>query len=306
MVEDEGLEQPVPAAAGRKQPGGLFVRARESPCGSLLWAQKGFLANRIESIRYDRYFNSHPCVRGDRPGRRRPQIQSDFNSRPCVRGDVTTFYTNAEGILFQFTPLREGRPALRASDKRSKIFQFTSQREGRRSACCLDVLPACISIHAPARGATCCFPACRKKGPYFNSRPCVRGDRPSFGCCPSARDFNSRPCVRGDPVRHRKKVRCWAHFNSRPYVRGDVSWSTSAPSRYGFQFTPLREGRLSAVLPRSRIDRFQFTPLREGRQMQHNAADRENKFQFTPLREGRRDANSKRTTKEKISIHAPA
>ena len=78
--------------------------------------------------------------------------------------------------LFQFTPLREGRPTCGAKNRRRtdfnsrpcergdaacagaeagpELFQFTPLREGRPAAaacCCCRPL---ISIHAPARGAT--------------------------------------------------------------------------------------------------------------------------------------------------------
>ena len=76
----------------------------------------------------------------------------------------------------KFPPLRERRLAFIENDGNDKT----------------------ISIPAPARGAT--FFRAMKGGekPYFNSRPCARGDgRPQ----PSPRspdDFNSRPCARGD------------------------------------------------------------------------------------------------------------
>ena len=80
----------------------------------------------------DRYFNSRPCERGDQvddryfchcshisihapargatPGYTFAFIShADFNSRPCERGDAAR--TSSYGAdLFQFTPLREGRP----------------------------------------------------------------------------------------------------------------------------------------------------------------------------------------------------
>ena len=55
--------------------------------------------------------------------------------------------------LFQFTPLREGRPHRRRKHGTSTRFQFTPLREGR---------PFNI------QGTQQLF--------YFNSRPCVRGD----------------------------------------------------------------------------------------------------------------------------------
>ena len=67
-----------------------------------------------------------------------------------MRGDVTTFYTNAEGILFQFTPLREGRPGT-APEESALLgaFQFTPLREGRRVVEYVCPVQIRISIHAP-------------------------------------------------------------------------------------------------------------------------------------------------------------
>ena len=70
-----------------------------------------------------------------------------------VGTELTASVTGNTHILFQFTPLREGR------------LLPDWIKEGEH-----------ISIHAPARGATasqCTFQTARL---YFNSRPCERGD----------------------------------------------------------------------------------------------------------------------------------
>ena len=79
------------------------------------------------------YFNSRPCARGDTAALSRPETASSyFNSRPCARGDphacavgvfvidisipapargaTQTFIDQFGGNIFQFPPLREGRP----------------------------------------------------------------------------------------------------------------------------------------------------------------------------------------------------
>ena len=74
-----------------------------------------------------------------------------------------------------------------------------------------------------------------------------------------------------------------------------------------FQFTPLREGRLSMIGGLSGGMKFQFTPLREGRR---DFVLREKiiafLFQFTPLREGRQQQTSPQSPQHQVSIHAPA
>ena len=59
--------------------------------------------------------------------------------------------------IFQFTPLREGRPLLMrvCAGQHSTRFQFTPLREGRREALQAPINRVHdISIHAPPRGAT--------------------------------------------------------------------------------------------------------------------------------------------------------
>ena len=57
-------------------------------------------------------------------------------------------------MVFQFTPLREGRPARNQELIHGKLFQFTPLREGRRAGRDHHRRQRCISIHAPAGGAT--------------------------------------------------------------------------------------------------------------------------------------------------------
>ena len=143
-----------------------------------------------------------------------------FNSRPSARGDskVTALYNKRE--VFQFTPLREGRPCRTrhprlvsisihapprgATDRPCRLahallFQFTPLREGRRNTIQSGVRDILISIHAPPRGATQ-----------------IAARASAFGT------FQFTPLREGRQNRH---------------VR--------VPARYAFQFTPLREGRLA-------------------------------------------------------------
>ena len=143
-------------------------------------------------------FNSRPCGRGDEGGtamadERTISIHAPAGGAtvPCVprqRGKHISIHAPAGGatygigtmiflfLIFQFTPLREGRLVIFNINKTKFTFQFTPLREGR-----LTSLP---SVSEPEN---------------FNSRPCGRGDP----LPPPARivhlDFNSRPCGRGDP-----------------------------------------------------------------------------------------------------------
>ena len=100
------------------------------------------------------YFNSRPCGRGDACPRNQKYALPNFNSRPCGRGDGSLREVAAMGhnisihapaggatkasnvkfckLLFQFTPLREGRPNSAHRTTAPKLFQFTPLREGRQ------------------------------------------------------------------------------------------------------------------------------------------------------------------------------
>ena len=78
-------------------------------------------------------------------------------------------------IIFQFPPLREGRPSGVTYAVCSLKFQFPPLREGRRGA----TVKIDDIIH-------------------FNSRPCARGDKYEIEKIKNIYYFNSRPCARGD------------------------------------------------------------------------------------------------------------
>ena len=123
------------------------------------------------------------------------------------------------------------------------LFQFTPLREGRLRRHRLELLRLHISIHAPPRGATV-----HQRGnsvvKIISIHAPPRGATRQTAPQPTADgNFNSRPSARGDqtaPQPHSPT----ADFNSRPSARGDAAARNCPDSRAGFQFTPLREGRL--------------------------------------------------------------
>ena len=189
-----------------------------------------------------KHFNSRPSARGDMRRRRSSASVPYFNSRPSARGDqiqkafrdkhtLISIHapprgaTRAEShgrddILFQFTPLREGRRCRREAGIASNLFQFTPLREGRREARSSPVQAShfnsrpsargdCrvllgggveenISIHAPPRGAT--LKRCLKMLPgRFQFTPLREGRRAwVFPFWKYPHHFNSRPSARGD------------------------------------------------------------------------------------------------------------
>ena len=212
------------------------------------------------------YFNSRPSARGDvalahvfhsrnisihappRGATLRSALSSrapsNFNSRPSARGDFGFGAQRIHRMLFQFTPLREGRlcDSLRASSKHS--FQFTPLREGRRARRDRTQHRRQISIHAPPRGATNEVIRQRKKRNISIHAP-PRGAT----TLPAAGILNRR------------------HFNSRPSARGDGTVSKSALCVIRFQFTPLREGRLPRMLSEGEAgENFNSRPSARGDQ----------------------------------------
>ena len=122
-----------------------------------------------------RNFNSRPSARGDSDSAHSEFIGCYFNSRPSARGDgimrlakqgknVISIHAPPRGAtqksqknvicrLFQFTPLREGRPRRSGGNRDGVHFNSRpSARGDNRRRRKRDVHG--ISIHAPPRGAT--------------------------------------------------------------------------------------------------------------------------------------------------------
>ena len=292
-------------------------------------------------------FNSRPSARGDFPRLPCLTLPFHFNSRPSARGDGShqrphqppeiSIHAPPRGATeqpfldfdfcrFQFTPLREGRPATGRVCLGTNGISIHAPPRGATGYPSQLWCRGLLSIHAPPRGATPAPRQGKRPAPYFNSRPSARGDlsaaathcvapfqftplregRPCAASSPAKPiNFNSRPSARGDPAPRQGK-RPAPYFNSRPSARGDPSgvsfscllWlsiSIHAPPRGA---TKHRSASLSATS-------FQFTPLREGRPAVSRVVSLPFVFQFTPLREGRRRAAGAVGSPPAISIHAP-
>ena len=97
-----------------------------------------------------------------------------FNSHPSARGDTKRSLRVCVLLIFQFTPLREGRRYA------YRIFQ-----------------PVSISIHAPPRGATGRRIRWLRPLANFNSRPSARGDLAGCDDAPSPKEFQFTPLREG-------------------------------------------------------------------------------------------------------------
>ena len=140
-----------------------------------------------------------------------------FNSRPCERGDLVVTASAGDPIVFQFTPLREGRPSSHCHKPGDNLFQFTPLREGRHS------------FHKVSQSRFI----------NFNSRPCERGDV-------NAERIHTLAVFQFTPLREGRRIRllptgAWSLFQFTPLREGrlrrkahdirDISISIHAPAR---------------------------------------------------------------------------
>ena len=159
------------------------------------------------------------------------------------RGATVAAVVDALSVLFQFTPLREGRPFADLLGSARRLFQFTPLREGRRAfSSILHPDGRNISIHAPPRGATKIMAEYTAAAAQFQFTP-LREGRPIGKVIEQPGSlFQFTPLREGRPspsANGRKRK----YFNSRPSARGDQKLRKGMCWHTKFQFTPLREGR---------------------------------------------------------------
>ena len=213
----------------------------------------------------DNHFNSRPSARGD-PKFREAYIRAFISIHAPPRGATFPIPAFPKSCLISIhAPPRGatcGRPPSPQSGRPISIhapprgatlyqrettplqvgFQFTPLREGRRPFRGREVLFRRISIHAPPRGATFSAFVQRQKA-LFQFTPLREGRRAPCWLRASSTYFNSRPSARGDQ-NARKKIRTPLISIHAP-PRGATSRFFHAAFAALFQFTPLREGRLS-------------------------------------------------------------
>ena len=189
----------------------------------------------------NRYFNSRPSARGDNMGARTVRLNIISIHAP-PRGATPQAPTPQLGGIFQFTPLREGRPRRNRERHPGQSISIHAPPRGATTAVVVRVRVGLISIHAPPRGATFCgfsttftlqisihapprgatHPggASRHAQANFNSRPSARGDS-TRSARTSPDPFQFTPLREGRRVRPRTWLPAHRHFNSRPSARGD-------------------------------------------------------------------------------------
>ena len=120
-------------------------------------------------------FQFTPLREGRRHHSRGKQSPSYFNSRPSARGDGIPHYVGRAGYISIHAPPRGATHHQRISSHQRQ-FQFTPLREGRPARLDKTISMYNISIHAPPRGATKPTSSHSSLGINFNSRPSARGD----------------------------------------------------------------------------------------------------------------------------------
>ena len=143
------------------------------------------------------------------------------------------------GALFQFTPLREGRPDGNEAGA-ACVISIHAPPRGATLYLEISALAPSISIHAPPRGATMLgFPD--SPAILFQFTPLREGRLALNVLSVLVQQFQFTPLREG---RHSTAAAemVAANFNSRPSARGDAQLHGSWFS-ISFQFTPLREGR---------------------------------------------------------------
>ena len=163
-------------------------------------------------------------------------------------------------LLFQSTPLREGRRQPMQTARLLLQFQSTPLREGR--LCLGRDVPGKRSFNPRPCARGDCTPVFGGRLMRFNPRPCARGDVISVVSLECIRSFNPRPCARGDSSA-RKLSLTSTSFNPRPCARGDDYFTSCLPWPQ-FQSTPLREGRLLTLRVLTGCGRFNPRPCARG------------------------------------------
>ena len=190
----------------------------------------------------EEHFNSRPSARGDDAGAAEPCFL-DISIHAPPRGATGCNAADNCRCVFQFTPLREGRPTAELIDEVLEKFQFTPLREGRPQDGAFSVHHAIFQFTPLREGRLQHRLATSLARLYFNSRPSARGDHAGRRILCAPRDISIHAPPRGATIERDvsddgkiisihapPRGATWAmlredwdarHFNSRPSARGD-------------------------------------------------------------------------------------
>ena len=203
-----------------------------------------------------------------------------------VGTELTASVTGNTHILFQFTPLREGRPLYVHLILPARVH-FNSRPCERGDFFARPLFHSfIISIHAPARGATALTVENGLVHRQFQFTPLREGRRQLVSSNTHA-DFISIHAPARGATWWKNRLTDPIFISIHAPARGATDYATKVEEDDIFQFTPLREGRPTKQAVAEGKQIFQFTPLREGRPSSPLLLPSHHQFQFTPLREGR-------------------
>ena len=188
------------------------------------------------------HFNSRPSARGDpslRPNS--ATLANYFNSRPSARGDYRRNFRCDAPPLFQFTPLREGRPDKKLWYTCRRYFNSRPSARGDPQEFSMR-RAALISIHAPPRGATVRAAVTRRIVSVISIHAPPRGATVSMKLNMHTDAISIHAPPRGATgCAQATKDSCFISIHAPP--RGATIHPRHVLDPEQFQFTPLREGR---------------------------------------------------------------
>ena len=232
----------------------------------------------------------------------------NFNSRPCERGDTDRFKAYARNEFISIHAPARGATEnwmTWVGEVAISIHAPARGATGNRGGNCATTE---ISIHAPARGATLHQHLRTGKQDHFNSRPCERGDRRLVDNIVDCVHISIHAPARGATRQRERKKQLESNFNSRPCERGDAHTSPRTPGRIQISIHAPARGATWQDRKSGWCFPFQFTPLREGRLTRESAeAALKGDFNSRPCERG--DPGSPEDSGKAvqfISIHAPA
>ena len=203
---------------------------------------------------------------------------------------------------FQFTPLREGRPAPCKGHLRGSYFNSRPSARG-------DLNQAGqpggkkISIHAPPRGATCA--ARRAKSPAsFQFTPLREGRRRDSSRWHHDTYFNSRPSARGDGIELDDKGAIKISIHAPPRGATEAVEDEKKALEISIHAPPRGATWISDFFVRGDAISI-HAPPRGATRLASASSQTGYQFQFTPLREGRQMLLNPIVDWTDISIHAP-
>ena len=203
-----------------------------------------------------------------------PRGATRFSNHRCIfllfqftplREGRPVFFVSSEfsSVVFQFTPLREGRRYTACVGGTGILFQFTPLREGRRYTACVGGTGILFQF-TPLREGRRRRPSSRRWcWMHFNSRPSARGDKSAKAALQPLAYFNSRPSARGDYIVPSPCCQGAISIHAPPRGATCPRRTTPSPRRY-FNSRPSARGDARIPAPRCECANFNSRPSARG------------------------------------------